>query len=210
MKGKTVKLISSIVLGGFILSAAGLSFAASPAFSAGDRQFGSPLAYQKQAVNPESSLASRLSKLVSEGTLTQDQLDAVLKAFPKKQELGQKQDRVKPEDTLSQLVSSQTLTQDQADAILKVLTKRADGQKQNRPKPEEIFSQLVTKGTITQEQADAILKALPQRPEPGQKPQGTRLEEIFSQLVTNGTITQEQADVIMKQFPHPPAAGTRN
>lgn len=120
MKRKMGKLVSSILLGGFILSAAGSAFAASPNFSTGHTQFRNPPAFQNHAGAREFSPASQLSKLVSDGTLTQDQLDAVLKAFPKKHEPGQKQQGLKPDDTLSQLVSNGTLTQDQADAILKV------------------------------------------------------------------------------------------
>ena len=90
----------------------------------------------------ESAKAEGLATLVSEGTITQAQADAVA-AAPK---------------GLRTLVQAGTITRAQADAIKAEFDEYAKGD----PRGTALAS-LVSSGTITQSQADAVAAALPQR-----------------------------------------------
>lgn len=90
----------------------------------------------------ESAKAEGLATLVSEGTITQAQADAVA-AAPK---------------GLRTLVQSGTITRAQADAIKAEFDEYAKGDPRGTA-----LAALVSNGTITQAQADAVAAALPQR-----------------------------------------------
>ena len=120
-----------------------------------------------------------LESLVTAGTITQAQADAVQSALkPTKP--------TKAEDRASVwegLVTAGTITQVQADAI-------KSAQEAGKPAgPSRIWESLVTAGTITQAQVDAIESAL----KPAKHADPT---SILDGLVTAGTITQAQEEAI--------------
>ncbi|TEB12957.1 hypothetical protein [Pelotomaculum propionicicum] len=131
MKGKAAKLIGSAILfGGVMLSAV------CPALAAGPQpgQFRTPPGMQSQAAcqgTTQSQFSETnappqgpgpgqgqqgqgfeelFSQLVTDGTLTQEEADAVIEA------LGQGQG-ARPDEIISQLVTDGVITQEQADAI---------------------------------------------------------------------------------------------
>ncbi|MGE5391737.1 MAG: copper amine oxidase N-terminal domain-containing protein [Deltaproteobacteria bacterium] len=153
--------------------------------------------------------SGQLSSLVTDGTLTQDQIDAVVEAL-------KPSDSEKPgtdsssgnnpaslmKSKLDALVTAGTISSDEEETILDAIKPPSDSQGGRGGNPmDSALSSLVTDGTITQEVADTILEAL--------KPSGdgstttktdmkTALETELAALVTAGTITQDQADAISK------------
>ncbi|MGE5396580.1 MAG: hypothetical protein ACM3MK_03465 [Chitinophagales bacterium] len=138
-----------------------------------------------------------LSDIVSQGIITQDEADKILKEAP---EHGQKGPGRNSADYLAQLVEKDLITQEQADkwtaydeekeaarkAEMESAKNMTDEERQakmtedskDRPNP---LSNIVSQGIITQDQADQILKEMPQvcggpgqgpgqPPEPGEGP----------------------------------------
>lgn len=115
-----------------------------------------------------------LTQLVKEGTITQEQADAIKSAMQAKRE-ALRQEKVTT--ALNGLVEKQAITSDQSTAILNKLaemqnSRQAEMQKlkdmtaeQRREymkehKPANPLADLVSSGLLTQEQADQVLKAL--------------------------------------------------
>ncbi|MDF2999891.1 MAG: hypothetical protein K0Q48_10 [Bacillota bacterium] len=96
---------------------------------------------------------SPLSELVSAGTLTQEEADAVMEALKEARNSGETCDEI-----LDTLVSEEVITQEQADAIAD--TKPVLGGNGSGGMHRNLLSELVTDGTITQEQADAVWDAV--------------------------------------------------
>ena len=126
---------------------------------------------------------SPMESLVTAGTITQVQADAIQKAM----EAG-RESKTTMRETLDSLVTAGTITQVQEDAIVKAQPER--GQHKNP------MVNLVTAGTITQVQADAIGEALK-----SSRDSGKTGKEVLDGLVTAGTITQAQEDAVVKVFP---------
>ncbi len=131
MKGKASKLIGSvIVLGGVLLSAVSPALAAGPNSSPGSEPPGFQIQAMTQGTTQDQSCTTNtspqrpgpgqeqqgakfeelLSQLVTDGTLTQAEADAVLAALTEGQ-------GARPDEIISQLVSDGVITQEQADAI---------------------------------------------------------------------------------------------
>lgn len=112
------------------------------------------------------SNTSPLDSLVSAGTITQDQANAVLSVFQSVgnsiQTSGKYNNKTKTQNPLDSLVSAGTITQDQENSIKSALHK---AMKANRPRNIESqtaanpLDSLVSSGTITQAQEDAIQSA---------------------------------------------------
>jgi len=135
-------------------------------------------------------IKAALDSLVTAGTITQTQEDAVLKTLPTSDRKGGMQAPGK--NPMDSLVTAGTITQAEADAIQKAL----DAGRDSKVTMKVTLDSLVTAGTITQAQEDAVLKALP-TPDRKGGPQGQGKNPMDS-LVTAGTITQAQADAIQK------------
>lgn len=114
------------------------------------------------------TIKSAIDSLVAEGTITQEQADAAIKAYSPGEIKGIPRGGhfngellIIKKDQLDGLVKGGTITQAQADAIRKIAEPKSNrafrgmkGPRNNR------IDELVTAGTITQSQADAICEAL--------------------------------------------------
>lgn len=132
--------------------------------------------YQK---DNKGKVQNPMDQLVSDGVITQEQVEAIQKA---NMEAAQKQNQQRISDSLKALVDKGTITQEQSDKILKKLEatqkereallgkiksmtqeERRQYMQENKNKRQDPLSQLVADGTITQEQADAIGEAIPHK-----------------------------------------------
>ena len=185
------KSFAAIALAGAITVTGATAFAATksgdtPKF-AGQRQ-----EMKLDAEKMANALKTALGKLVTNGTMTQTQADAVQKDMPAKDGKGGPGGERK--NPMSELVTAGTITQAQADSIREEMKTARDSGKTIK----EVLDGLVTAGTITQAQEDAIVKAMPTKDGkagPKGEPKGER-KGPMSELVTAGTITQAQADAI--------------
>jgi len=160
-------------------------------------------------------LKSALDSLVTVGTITKTQEDAIAKVLPTADKKGGRGPEGTAKSPFASLVTAGTLTQAQSDAVQKAM----DTARGTAKTTKAVLDALVTAGTITQVQEDAIVKVCPvakgnwnrgDRQNPGDKKgghgtQGT-CQSPFSSLVTAGTITQAQADAIQKAME--PAKGS--
>jgi polyhydroxyalkanoate synthesis regulator phasin len=146
----------------------------------------------KSGMESKKSMSDVLGSLVTAGTITQAQADAVTKAMPANMppKGGKRGPGGEHKDFMSSLVTAGTITQTQADAIQEAMKPGNEARKTLQ----EVLSSLVTKGTITQAQADAVTKAMPARD--GKAAPQVERKSPFDTLVTAGTITQAQADAI--------------
>ena len=176
------KIAAGITLGAMVLSIGAFAFANDPQ--------GAPLAkpaYSDKANRPtpaqmEKSMKAKLAGLVSDGTISQQQSDQVLKFFKEKHK-EMKADREKTKNMtpderkayfqekfqghpgmLSELKASANLSDDQAKAVADALRPHrsfADMQQ----KATEKLSGLVSAGTINQDQSNKILDFMKQKHE---------------------------------------------
>lgn len=116
------------------------------------------------------STVNPLDSLVSDGTITQDQADAIQSAFQSAWQSNQASGTYnsKPTNPLDSLVSSGTITQDQEDAIKNAFKSARQAEQQQTNKVQEdstdnpvnnVLDSMVSAGTITQDQEDAIESA---------------------------------------------------
>lgn len=134
---------------------------------------------------PAGERKNPFSELVTAGTITQAQLDAIQEAMKSARESK------KPmSDVLTELVSAGTLTQEQADAITSSMPAK-EGKGGFTREHKNPLSELVTAGTITQEQLDAIQEAMKSTRESKQS-----MTDALAELVSAGTLTQNQADAV--------------
>lgn len=147
-------------------------------------------------------LKSAVNSLVTTGTLTQEQAEAVIKAYipgverPKteaqkeKKQMPSQEKRMIP-ISLDKLVEEGIITKAQADAFNEAVKALGTGRKTT----EDILKELVETGKITQAQADSfteitkLIKGAVKTP-----------ADVLKEMVSAGTITQEQADAIHKLF----------
>lgn len=127
-----------------------------------------------------STIEAALKKLVTAGTITETQYDAVLKIYTPAERKGPFED----------LITAGTLTQAQADKIMDAMKAGRDAKK-TMP---DILKELVTAGTITQVQSDAMVKAFA-APAKGDL-RRTYRKSPFDVLVSEGKLTQAKADKI--------------
>lgn len=134
-----------------------------------------------------------LSKLVKEGTITQEKSDEILKqyeAFIASQEL-----QVLEKKSLLELVEDKVMTQGEADAIKEALhdklqEKKKQGKldKENRVKAvKEALYGLVEDGILTQEKLNEIIKYHEERM--AKIKEMKKDDDFWNELVTKGIIT---------------------
>ena len=150
-----------------------------------------------QRINHEDISAiyqSALYNLVENGSITQEQADAIASSISERGE--------EHKSHFAGLISAGTITQAQADAINEAMKDA----RQSNQSLSDIATNLVSKGVITQEQADAVNSAMPLMKEKGAKgemPKRSENGETFERkgpfegLVSSGTITQAQADMVL-------------
>lgn len=224
------RLISLLMLCIFTLSLAMPACAANP--STGNQR-------QKPSVNQEMNqpgggpdmkgnrFADQLSALVTAGSITQAQADAVETALKPSQ--SEKPDTTSAsandpaalmKSKLDALLSAGTISSDQETAILNAIqppagngpAQNSSGQKRGNPM-ENALNSLVTAGTITQDIADTVLEALKSADSNSQTDKSdmkTSLENKLAALVAAGTITQEQSGAILKALQAPVEKSTNN
>lgn len=168
-----------------------------------------------------------LSTLVTAGTLTQTQADAISAVVHQgpggQRQPGENSDQAKTE--LDKLVTAGTLTADQETAILNSIKQEQTGRQAEMEKVKNMteaerktyfeikkttekadsLSTLVTAGTLTQTQADAVKNVIHQGPggmgdrrDGGQSSEGMKTQ--LDTLVSAGTITQTEETNILNYF----------
>ena len=202
LKNLTTKFPVFVITGIIALSGAGTAFAAD---SSNSDQCSNGVEHQRVNFEEMSAIyQSTLDALVSKGTITQDQADAITENMSAR---GNKEMPAKDSKTaltgerkspFSKLVSDGTITQEQVDAVREAMKTAKDSDQTKS----DILDELVSAGTINQNQADAITESMPVR---GDKEMPARNRKAaptgehkspYSKLVSNGTITQDQADAI--------------
>lgn len=206
---KKKKLIGAILAG--VLAVAGTTAAFAAEEPAAGKQLPEKrrpeIRFSKEEISAK--VKSAVDSLVTAGTLTQGQAEAVIKAYtpgekgPKTE--VQKGEIKKPSPdkgmvpktgerepiSLDKLVEAGTITKAQADAFNEAFKGLRTGKKST----EGILKELVEAGKITQAQADSftetmkLIKAAEKTP-----------ANVLKDMVSAGTITQEQADAIKKMF----------
>lgn len=176
------KIITAVIAGGVLISAGTAAFAAS---STSTNTNTTQQEAKMDMKNPTDMMKTELDKLVTAGTITQDQETTILnKATEEQTERKAEMDKVK----------NMTEAERQTYFESKKTTEKTS-----------FLSSLVTDGTLTQTQADTIKNAMPQGPggKGDGKHGGMSSEKIKTQLdtlVTAGTITQDEETKIISYF----------
>ncbi|KUO75321.1 MAG: hypothetical protein APF77_13040 [Clostridia bacterium BRH_c25] len=179
------KRIAGAILAG-VLTVAG----ATSAFAA-DQTVSQPAVNQRQFFKADktdlsSKVKSAIDNLVSEGTITQAQADAVTKAYTPGE--GLRMPQTLHINSISELVTAGTITQAQADSITSAIrTGIASGKTM-----EDIFKELVTDGTVTEAQKEEIQKNVPDKVNIARSNAKSLIK--LESLVDSDIISQEQAD----------------
>lgn len=181
------KKLTGIALAGVLTIASATSAFAADQPSSGDpsrgRQFG-----RFDISKASETIKSAIDSLVTAGTITQPQADAVLKnGTPTNRKWAPTEGRKSP---IEELVTTGTITQAQADSIYNAMKTG----RENNKNLEDTLKELVTAGTITEAQKEAVLKLFPQK-DLADRPFKGHNNQLDS-LVTAGTITQSQADAV--------------
>lgn len=229
---KLNKVVSGIIVGGLLLTAGGISMASASDIPAkfskmvsfqqdGQHRPGPGYPGQGQPKLTNENMKEVLGHLVSDGTLTQEQVDkfqAYIDETVTNAEGEEKNRQEKRPDLFKDAVDKGIITQEQANIITNKIKEK--GQEIRQEKIKTQLNTLVTSGTITQAQADGVLQAFEvsaaKRQEVLEKVKDMTPEEMqshiqslkkeninpLSQMVSDKTITQEQADAIAKLMPH--------
>ena len=158
-----------------------------------------------QSGTTQGGMVNSLDSLVTAGTITQAQADAIQTAMEAAKPTGGPGNGGEHKggfaSVLDSLVTEGTITQAEEDAIQTAL---------KAVKPSDSVSALdalVSAGTITQAQADAIQTAIEAAKPTGDLGKGGDLNRgkggytsVLDSLVTEGTITQAQADAVQSIF----------
>jgi competence protein ComGC len=157
---------------------------------------------------------SPLESLVSDGTITSEQEQAIKDAFEASRMVYQTQAGATNASNqftnpLENLVKSGVITEGQEAAVKSTLSSSAKAQRMPPPPPppkeddensiKSILESLVSDGTITSDQQDSILSAFKSVLESGKASEQTQTDEqsdSLSSLIESGTITSDQASAI--------------
>jgi competence protein ComGC len=170
----------------------------------------------------DSAMSSALDSLVSDGTITQEQADAVVANKPAKGQGGKGRGDKGQGGRTNPLVTDGTITQEQANSVRTALEAARDAAQ------ETVLSQLVSDGIITQSQADSFgdKKAVRALIESGEIDTDTAdavrdafsaamqsrdqvMSDTLASLVSAGTITQAQADALETNKPEGKGPGMK-
>ncbi len=170
--------------------------------------------------NTAESAETRLSGLVTAGTITEEQKSAILSAIKETQKYqnGRANEKGGMKNPLSSLVEAGTITEEQSKSVVQAIM---SAMKENKGSfdASTVLESLVTAGTITSDQATAIKAALesamprlgsesssdssgkPSKTENSgslARPSGTNsLKSGLDGLVAAGTITEEQKTAVL-------------
>jgi hypothetical protein len=217
------KILTSLIIGGTILSTSIVAFATETTTNSGDTtsksrtqvsgkmRRGDKSGSNLGKTSVKHNIENDLKALVSAGVISQDEADKLL-ALSNTNE-GATTDKTKADkrggnkdNIFTQAVSGGILTQEKADAAKEKLQEIHGTEK--KAKLTEGLSSLVTATTITQEQADKVIaymdtvraskKASDTAPATNETDKKTN---PLSALVDNGTLTQAQLDEVSKVLP---------
>jgi polyhydroxyalkanoate synthesis regulator phasin len=174
--------------------------------------------------NENDSLFNSLDELVSSGTITTEQEDAIKQSIMASMQGGQAMQGPPPgmppemTDSLDGLVSSGTLTEDQEDTIMSAIDsamQSSNGSMSIEDIIAGVLDDLVSSGTLTDDEEDTVQSALSssQKDDYSVETQdmlsGYMLQQArdsynstsgiadpLESLVSSGTITQDQEDII--------------
>lgn len=174
--------------------------------------------------NIDNNINNSLDSLVSAGTITQDQADAVTNAFQSRTQSIQPSAvyNKRPTNPLDSLVSDGTITQDQETAIKSAFDSAMKSAKSSDTTQTDdttkdpgttVLDSLVSDGTITQDQETAIKDAFHSamsstKPIDTDQSDNTTSDnttndpftDVLDSLVSAGTITQDQETSIKNAF----------
>lgn len=243
------KIMTAVIAGGVLLSTGGYVFAKSNVSgTTGAHKKAQETRMNKK--NPTDNMKSELDKLVTAGTITQDQETNIINAMKQEQtDRKAEMDKIKnmteaerksyfenqktaeKTDFLSKLVTAGTLTQDQANAVRNTIH-QGPGRREGEANPERLKTQLdklVTTGTITQTEENNILKYFTdkytekkaemdkvknmtetERKSYFESQKNTEKSGFLSELVTSGIISQDKADAIKATMPTPKDHSTKD
>lgn len=148
------KVISSVIVGGLLLSMAGIAMAKSTTAKQANKTLNSTVQksiygmrgmMNKRGFDPatmQADFKTNLAKLVTAGTITQAQANSIIAEFTQEQATK-----------AAEFAKIKAMTETEREQYF-----QANKDKAKRVNP---LSQLVTAGTITQAQANAIMKAMP-------------------------------------------------
>lgn len=187
------KIMSSILVGGMILSLGGVALANSDAATLAPAKkmfFGERGAKFNDPAKMKENLQQQISKLVSNGTITQTKADKVVAYFAKL-----------ADEKKAEFEKIKAMTTEEREAYMQ----------KNKIEKKDLLSQLVANAVITQAEADAIAKAIPHKAgrhgwnkEAMQAPDTAKMKERMqsnlSELVSQGILTQAKADKIVEYF----------
>ena len=157
-----------------------------------------------------------LDNLVSSGTITQEQEDAITSAFESSRKSSESQltynNSNKSANPIANLVSSGTITKDQANSIQNALKASRNGDTPPPPPPmgnnspgKNALDSLVSSGTITQDQENTIDSALKSAFESSVQSDDNSskndpdsiAKNALDSLVSSGTITSDLENTIL-------------
>ncbi|CUH95041.1 hypothetical protein P22_1110 [Propionispora sp. 2/2-37] len=173
------KLVSGLIIGCLALSLGSLAFADEMKTCPPPQAENEATCRASNHPGGEKQLSDSLTKLVTEGTITQEQADKIQTFF--KEKAAERQ---------AAFEKMKKMTPEQRQAYLK----------KKSPRHSDLINDLKSAAGLSQEQAQVVAETLrPPRPFPPQE----RLQQIdttLAQLVQQGTITQEQADELVQFF----------
>jgi len=172
--------LGGLLIGGLLLGGGGLAFATNTDTTTSNQANHGPSIHgpQMPGMNKCSTenIETVLDTLVSAGTLTQAQADAILA----------KQEQVEA-DRQTQMEALKDMTQEEREAYFQ----------ENKSERVDVFSELVADGTLTQEQVDSIQAAIKDQREAQRQEQYT---SALSALVEKNVITSEQSTAILEKI----------
>ncbi|PKM75885.1 MAG: hypothetical protein CVU90_15315 [Firmicutes bacterium HGW-Firmicutes-15] len=177
------KYISGFLIGGLLLGSGAAVLADNDASPASSQANGTPPIHGPkmpgmQQANPE-LMVSIYAGLVSDGTLTQAQVDAITAKITQLDA-----------DRKAEMEKIKAMTQSERDAYWQ-------GNKPEKTEKADLYTHLVNDGTITSAQAENIKLAIQNKMAAQRQEQ---LQTTLSGLVDKGTITSEQSAAILAEI----------